>query len=165
MTGFDKELIQKVADELRKKKHTIATAESVTAGLLQAALASAEYASEIFQGGITTYNINQKYRHLHIDLNHAIGCNCVSEQIAGEMALAVTKLFDCDWGIAITGYAAPIPEAKLEDLYACFAVAFRDKIVLTKTVRACKEKAEDVQIEYVNMVLREMLGAGRRSQV
>ena len=81
---FDKQTLQAVADHLSRHHQTIAVAESVTAGFLQAALASAENASTFFQGGITAYNIHQKYAHLHVDLPHAIVCNCVSGQVADK---------------------------------------------------------------------------------
>ena len=38
---FDEKLVNRIAGELKKNNQTIAVAESVTAGLLQAALASA----------------------------------------------------------------------------------------------------------------------------
>lgn len=62
-----------------KANETVAVAESVTAGLLQLAFSSADFATKYFQGGITVYNIGQKSRHLLIDPIHAIECNCVSK--------------------------------------------------------------------------------------
>jgi nicotinamide-nucleotide amidase len=154
---FNKKNIKNLARNLFYKKQTIAVAESVTAGYLQAALASAENASFFFQGGITAYNIKQKYTHLHIQLEHAIACNCVSEQLAAEMAVSVCKLFSTDWGIAITGYASPIPEQHMEKLFACFAIAFKKNIVLTKTIEADIKPTCQVQVEYVNAVIEQLL--------
>ena len=62
-----KEVVNSIKDTLQTKCETIAVAESLTAGLLQFALAAAEGASGYFQGGITVYNLGQKSRHLHID--------------------------------------------------------------------------------------------------
>src|SRR4051812_38795900 len=108
---FNLSVINSLKDALLAKQETISVAESVTSGLLQAAFSSAEKAMQIFQGGITTYNLGQKYRHLLVDPIHASACNCVSERVAQEMALHVCELFSSNWGIGITGYASPVPES------------------------------------------------------
>jgi nicotinamide-nucleotide amidase len=154
---FNKENIKNLARNLVNRKQTIAVAESVTAGYLQAALAAAENATLFFQGGITAYNIKQKYSHLHINLEHAIACNCVSEQLAEEMAIAVSKLFSTDWGIGITGYASPIPEQHIEKLFACFAITFKKNTIITKTIETSVKAPEQVQWEYVNAVIEQLL--------
>jgi PncC family amidohydrolase len=154
---FNKKDIQQLADQLLNARQTIAVAESVTAGLLQNAMAAAERASEFFEGGITAYNINQKYAHLHINLEHAIACNCVSEQVAAEMATGVAKTFKSDWGIGITGYASPIPGHDMKELFACFAIANHDNIILAKTITCPVKEPLKVQLEYVNQVINEMI--------
>jgi nicotinamide-nucleotide amidase len=162
---FNKEDIKNAAQNMVRHKQTIAVAESVTAGFLQAAFASADNASLFFQGGITTYNIKQKYTHLHIHLEHAIACNCVSEQLAAEMAVSVCKLFSTDWGIGITGYASPIPEQHMEKLFACFAIAFKKNIVLTKTIDTGIKPAYEVQVEYVNAVIAQFLEVATMTKI
>lgn len=120
-----------IPDRLREllllKKQTVAVAESVTAGHLQVAFSMAENALEFFQGGITTYNLAQKSKHLHVDPIHALSCNSVSEEVAAEMAKHVRLLFMSDWGIAVTGYASSVPEKNIYQLFACYSFYFRDK--------------------------------------
>lgn len=152
---YDQTTIDDIKKILLKQHETIAVAESVTSGHLQVALASAEYASKFFQGGITAYNLGQKARHLHIEPIHAESCNCVSELVAAQMALHVHKLFSSDWGIATTGYAAPVPECSVDEPFAYFAITFRDNLVLVKKITATKMDAMDVQIIYTNEILRE----------
>jgi nicotinamide-nucleotide amidase len=94
----------------------------------------AENAQEFFQGGITVYNLGQKSRHLHVDPIHAISCDSVSEHVAAEMAKHVTSLFMSDWGIAITGYASPVPEKNIYRLFACYSFYFRDKESIRQTI-------------------------------
>ena len=67
-----KEFADKAGRLLIKKKNTIAVAESVTAGNLQAVFSLAKDATAFFQGGITAYNIGQKCRHLLVEPTHAI---------------------------------------------------------------------------------------------
>ena len=154
---YDLEIINKLGIQLSIARQTIAVAESVTSGHLQAALSLADQATFFYQGGITTYNIVQKYTHLHIAPTHAISCNCVSEKIAEEMAVNVCALFSSDWGIAITGYASPIPEARLKDIYACYAFAFKGEAIRTGIVAATESDPLQVQLFYTNQLLKELL--------
>src|SRR5688500_10162567 len=129
-------LLNHIKTILLEKKQTVAVAESVTAGHLQVMLSLAENAQEFFQGGITTYNLGQKSRHLHVDPIHAISCNCVSERVAAQMANHVASLFMSDWGIAITGYASPVPEKNIQQLFACYAFYFRGVKMAVQTITA-----------------------------
>lgn len=153
---YDLNIITFIKDHMLTDQHTVAVAESVTSGHLQAALASAENASKFFQGGITTYNLGQKARHLKVEPIHAETCNCVSERIAGEMALNVTALFSSDWGIGITGYAAPVPECNIHELFAYYAISFRGKLLARKFISAEKAEPIKVQLFYVNSILNAL---------
>src|SRR4051794_16363752 len=121
---FNTVAIDRIKEKLMADKQKLSVAESVTSGFLQAAIASAELALQFFEGGITTYNIHQKVRHLNINKVKGEQCNCVSEETAVEMALGVCRLFSTDWGIAITGYATPVPESDFK-LFAYFSICFR----------------------------------------
>lgn len=150
---FDAELLTKLKDLLISRKETLAVAESVTAGYLQAALASAEEALQFFQGGITTYNLGQKAKHLNVDPIHAEQVNCVSDKVAEQMAREVTALFNCQWGIAITGYASPVPEEGIDELFAHIAISHFNTCVLCTTIKAPKGDSNSVRLFYANYVL------------
>lgn len=154
---FNKERIQQLADCLIKKKHTVAVAESVTGGFLQAALSTAAYASQFFQGGITAYNIHQKYTHLHINLANATACNCVSEQTAGEMAMTVGRAFSSNWGISITGYASPVPGHDMQELFAWYAIVFANEPVSSGILTSTIEDPVDIQLAYTNQLIEKFL--------
>jgi nicotinamide-nucleotide amidase len=150
---FDKDTLLIIREQLLARSETLAVAESVTAGNLQMAFASAENASAFFQGGITAYNIGQKTRHLNVEPIEAMSCNAVSKKVADTMALNVARLFICDWGIAITGYAAPLPEQGVTDLYAHFCISYKGQCMITETVRSEKIDPHQVQLHYVNTIL------------
>lgn len=149
---FNSETIEKIKEHLVRNKETLAVAESVTAGFLQAAFASAELASEFFEGGITAYNIDQKIRHLHIDRQKGVATNCVSNDTANEMATGVCRLFDCDWGISITGYATPVPESGFK-LFAYFAISKGNEVKFSDRIELGDEKPLDGQLIYVNKIV------------
>lgn len=149
---FDGKIIESIRSKLVRNRQTLAVAESVTSGMLQLAFSQADEASFFFQGGITAYNLGQKARHLQIDPILAQAVNCVSEQIAAELALQVTRMFSSHWGLGITGYATPVPESGNE-LFAYYAIVFNKNVVLTGEMRPPQGKALEVQQFYVNYLL------------
>lgn len=151
---FDKKLIDSIGTKLKKNNQSIAVAESVTSGLLQAAFSNADNASLFFQGGITAYNIGQKCRHLLVEPLHAIECNCVSEKISQQMAANVCNLFVSDYGIGITGYAAKMAEKSIYELFAYYAISLNNKIIKSGKINADTDEGFDTQIFYVNHVLQ-----------
>jgi nicotinamide-nucleotide amidase len=84
---------------------SIAVAESLTAGNLQALIASVSGASGYFLGGITAYNIDQKAALLGVDPAVAGPVNCVSEAVVRQMVAGIRRVTGADVGIATTGYA------------------------------------------------------------
>ncbi len=152
---FNKEVLQKIEAALLKKEHTIAVAESVTSGLLQAAFSTAKDAMQFFHGGITTYNLGQKARHLNINAIHAFNCNCVSQKMAEDMARSVCELFSSDWGIGVTGYAAPVPESD-NKTFAYFSIVQHKEVKLTQKIDLKDEDSFKTQLHYVENILLQL---------
>jgi|APSaa5957512576_1039674.scaffolds.fasta_scaffold26329_2 PncC family amidohydrolase len=101
------------------KQQTVATAESLTGGLIAAALTSLSDSSRYFKGGIVAYDIDAKVRLLHVSRIKAARCYCVSAKIARAMAIGAIEQFDSTCSIAVTGYAEPW--SKGDDTYKAFA--------------------------------------------
>jgi nicotinamide-nucleotide amidase len=110
---------------LRPPRLTLAVAESLTCGRLQARVGLISGASDFFLGGITAYTLEEKVRHLRVDRRIAAAANCVSAEVAGQMADGVCALFGADVGVATTGYAEPSAEWAVAQPFAWWAVAFR----------------------------------------
>lgn len=108
---------------------SVAVAESLTAGKIQDALASVKGASGYFLGGMTVYNLDAKVGLLGVDREHAEKVNCVSEDVAIQMAQAVALLFGADIGVATTGYAEPDSERGITP-HANWAIASQSKVLL-----------------------------------
>lgn len=88
---------------------TLAVAESLTAGRVQARITDESGASTFFVGGITAYEIGRKADLLGVDRATADACDGVSAEVARQMARGVCKLMKCNLGVATTGYAEPAP--------------------------------------------------------
>ena len=149
---FNSKLINAIRKLLIDRNETISVAESVTSGMLQLAFSTADKAIYFYQGGITTYNLGQKTRHLHIDPIYAKDCNCVSEKTVAEMALNVSRLFTSDWSIAVTGYASPVPESG-NKLFAWYALVYHGEIVVTQKFNLESGDPFEVQLFYCNEIL------------
>ncbi len=108
---------------------TLAVAESLTCGRLQAAIGSVSGASEFFLGGITAYTLEQKVRHLGVDRARAEACDAVSPAIAGQMAVGACRLFGSDLALGTTGYAEPDPARGIQQPIAYWAIAYRGVVV------------------------------------
>jgi nicotinamide-nucleotide amidase len=112
---------------LRRPRLTLAVAESLTAGHVQARIAAIPGASEFFLGGITAYSLAQKVRHLGVDRAAAMAVNCVSAAVAEQMACGALTLFGSDLAVATTGYAEPAPDRGVTAPLAWWALAWRKK--------------------------------------
>lgn len=110
---------------LREPPLTLAVAESLTGGWLQARITAIEGASEFFLGGITAYALEQKVRHLHVGRARAQAVDSVSEAVAREMARGACDLFKAKVGVATTGYAQPSVPRGVTVPFAWWAVARR----------------------------------------
>ncbi len=142
-----------ISDFMMRHDETIAVAESVTSGYLQVLLSSSAEASRFYQGGMTTYTLNQKTRQLGIDPLKALANNCVSEELAAQMATGVTHQFSSDWGVAITGYAAPVPEQGITTLFAFYSFAYKGKTVSTNVLVSGLKDSTEVQQYYSTLVI------------
>ena len=152
-----KEMVDEAGRLLIKKKNTIAVAESVTSGNMQAVFSLAKDATAFFQGGITAYNIGQKCRHLLVEPTHAIECNCVSKTISDTIAVEVCHLFCSNYGIGITGYASPVPEENINKLFAHLSIANNNKALLSKKISTQLSEPGEVQLFYTQQALKMLI--------
>ena len=96
-----------IINELTKRKLTITTAESCTAGLLASTLVNAPGASEVFLQGFITYSNKAKRKYLGVNKNTLKQHGAVSKKTAKEMAKGAAIETDSDVALAITGIAGP----------------------------------------------------------
>jgi nicotinamide-nucleotide amidase len=110
---------------LGSPRRTLAVAESVTSGRLQARIGAISGASEFYLGGMTVYSLDQKVRRLGVDRETAAAVNSVSATVAEQMARGVCDLFGSDLGVATTGYAEPSAMFDVDVPFAWWGLARR----------------------------------------
>ena len=88
---------------------TVATAESLTAGMVTAVLADTPGASGMLQGGVVSYQNTVKADVLGVprELLDAVGS--VDGQVAAAMADGARRICGADIGVSTTGVAGPEP--------------------------------------------------------
>jgi nicotinamide-nucleotide amidase len=91
----------------RARGLTVATAESLTGGLVCAALTDVPGASEVVRGGVVTYVSAVKESLLGVPAGLLAEHGAVSEQTARLMAASVAALLSADCGVSTTGVAGP----------------------------------------------------------
>jgi nicotinamide-nucleotide amidase len=94
-------------DALRHRAETLATAESLTAGLICATLAEVPGASDVLRGGLAAYATDVKTTVLGVDADVVERDGVVSRSCAEAMARRACVLFGSDWAVSATGVAGP----------------------------------------------------------
>lgn len=98
---------REVVRVLTSRGETLAAAESLTAGLLCATIASVPGASGVLRGGVVTYATDTKTLLADVPKDVLSKYGPVSELTARYMALGVANKAVADWGISLTGVAGP----------------------------------------------------------
>ncbi len=103
----DASLEERVVRGLAERGWTIGTAESCTAGLVSARLASVPGASEALLGGVAAYANAVKHDLVGVPEELIAAHGAVSAEVAVALAEGVRARLGCDVGVGITGVAGP----------------------------------------------------------
>lgn len=91
------------------KGRTVATAESLTAGMVSAVLADTPGASGMLQGGVVAYQNSVKAGVLAVPAELLATAGSVDAEVAAAMASGARVALGADIGVATTGVAGPQP--------------------------------------------------------
>jgi nicotinamide-nucleotide amidase len=86
---------------------TVAVAESLTGGLVTAALTELPGASLVVRGGVLAYATDLKAQVLGVDEGLLARAGAVDADVAEQMARGVRALMGTTYGLATTGVAGP----------------------------------------------------------
>ena len=85
---------------------TIASGESLTAGLVAATLADVPGCSAVLRGGVVAYQRDVKAEVLGVS-PEALAAGLVSREVAEAMATGAARVLGADLGVGTTGVAGP----------------------------------------------------------
>ena len=86
---------------------TVATAESLTGGLLFATLVDVPGASDVVRGGVVAYAADVKIEVLGVDAALIADRGTVDAEVAAQMATQVCARLGSTYGLSTTGVAGP----------------------------------------------------------
>jgi nicotinamide-nucleotide amidase len=96
--------------ELVERRQTMATAESLTGGLVAATIVEIPGVSSVYRGGMVVYATELKHTLAGVPEDLLAERGPVDPDVARELALGVRARCGADWGLATTGVAGPEPQ-------------------------------------------------------
>jgi nicotinamide-nucleotide amidase len=120
---------------LRTQRLRLATAESLTGGLLAAAIVSVPGASDVFDGALVAYTHELKTRLLGVDAEWLTTHGAINAEVAEQMAAGARAMFGSAVAIGTTGVAGPDAADGVQPGTAYIAVAVEGQGTAVRAVR------------------------------
>jgi nicotinamide-nucleotide amidase len=92
------------------RRETLATAESLTGGLVAATVVEIPGVSAVFRGGLVVYATDLKHALAGVDQTLLDERGPVDPDVALGLARGARERCSADWGLATTGVAGPEPQ-------------------------------------------------------
>jgi nicotinamide-nucleotide amidase len=108
--GLDPGFVAAVIAALRQRGDTVATAESLTGGLVCAVLTSVPGSSAVVRGGLIVYATELKAKLAGVDAADLDRLGAVDPVIAEQLAVGARERCEATWGLGLTGVAGPDPQ-------------------------------------------------------
>ena len=122
--GSDDETLEAAVGRLlRQRGRTLATAESLTGGLIGGRITGIAGSSDYYLGGVVAYATDAKASQLGVDPALLEADGPVSEPVAAAMASGARAAFGADLGLAATGVAGPAEQSGRRVGTLCLGVA------------------------------------------
>lgn len=151
--------MKELVDLLRKHNLTIASIESLTAGLFASSVAEIPGASNVLKGALVTYQTACKIDVLKIDRSIIKNHGVVSKEVAQAMTEKGFEMFKTDIVVSCTGNAGPdVLDGKPVGM-VCMAILSngRTKLyeeIFSGTRNEIREKVVYYLVEKINEILK-----------
>jgi nicotinamide-nucleotide amidase len=145
-----RELATEIIGLLTRSGETVAAAESLTGGLVAAALTDVPGSSNAFRGGVVAYATELKAEVLGVDVGLLKRHGPVYAPVAAAMADGVRQRLGATIGIATTGVAGPGPQDGHPAGTVHVAVSLAgDTIVRTMALAGGRDEVRRLTVERV----------------
>jgi len=131
---------------LRKRKITLAVAESCTGGLISSRITDSSGSSEYFRMGIVAYSNKIKENILGVSSDLLKKYGAVSKEVALEMAKGARLLANTDIGVGVTGIAGPMGGTKAKPIGLVYIAFVTGKKRVVKEFRF-KGSRQDIKLQ------------------
>jgi nicotinamide-nucleotide amidase len=112
--GVDPDALAELVDALATRGETVATAESLTGGLVAALLTSVPGSSAVVRGGLVVYATALKHELAGVSADLLAEHGAVHPEVAAQLAAGARAACGATWGIGLTGVAGPDPQDGVE---------------------------------------------------
>jgi nicotinamide-nucleotide amidase len=151
-------------DRLALAGATVATAESLTGGLVAAALVQVPGASRVFRGGVVAYATDLKQVLLGVPADLLADRGAVDPEVAQAMAEGARDRLRATFGVATTGVAGPEPQDGIPVGRVHVAVAGPEQTTvesldLSGSREAVRAQAAAVALLLLDRVARTAIGS------
>jgi len=157
-----RDLAAEVLGLLRTANWTVATAESLTGGLVAATLTDIPGASRTFRGGVVSYATDLKASLLGVDPAMLAAHGAVYAPVAAAMAAGVRDRLGATVGVATTGVAGPDSQDGVPPGTVHIAVSLADDTIV-RTIALAGDR-DEVRTLTVERVLGLLLGRLREDR-
>lgn len=99
-----------VVRALLARGETVATAESLTAGMVAVELTSVPGSSAVVRGGLVVYATDLKHALAGVDAALLAEHGAVHPEVARQLAEGARERCGATWGLGLTGVAGPDPQ-------------------------------------------------------
>ncbi|HEX7163937.1 MAG TPA: nicotinamide-nucleotide amidohydrolase family protein [Trebonia sp.] len=145
-----RELATEIIRLLTRTGETVAAAESLTGGLVAAALTEVPGASNAFRGGVIAYATELKAQVLGVDVAMLKKHGPVYAPVASAMAEGVRRRLGATFGVATTGVAGPGPQDGHPAGTVHIAVSLAgDTVVRTMALAGDRDEVRRLTVERV----------------
>lgn len=157
-------LAKSAVDALKQRGWTVATAESLTGGMISASLVEVPGASAVVRGGFVTYQTDTKTVLLDVPAQTIDDHNVVSAEVAMAMAEGARAKLGVDIAVSATGLAGPdggTPERPVGTVYLGVSTAGRT-YPIRLSLTGSRERIRTLAMKNaVNAIRLEALGQGK----
>ena len=153
--GYDDQTLDGVVhDLLAGREQTVAVAESLTGGLLAAALSTRSGSSATFRGGVVVYATDLKETLAGVPGPLLEAEGAVAASTAAALAAGTRDRLGADWGVATTGVAGPTEQEgkPVGTVYVAVAGPHREEAGHTGHVRRLDLRGDRDRIRQATVV-------------
>ena len=150
--------MQELVALLKENSYTIASIESLTAGLFSSKMAEVSGASAVLKGALVTYQTIVKENVLHVDKELIENHGVISKEVADAMAICGEKLFHSDLVVSFSGNAGPTAMDDKEVGLVHMAIWFKGNIYSYKKVfKGNRNEIRESAVNYMCEEIKEMI--------
>lgn len=144
---------------LRGRGLTLATAESLTGGLVGAALTAVAGSSDVYRGGVVCYATDLKATLVGVPADLLATHGPVASETAAALATGAARVCGADVGIATTGVAGPSSQDghPVGDVYVSVSVPGAEPRVRPLRLAGTRDEIRAQTVDAVLALLRETL--------